>query len=271
MANGTYDLKWGQDIATNITPQIKPEVDKIRVARPLLPIVPGNATYESSVPSLKIDPGPPLSIPVAQPVAPVRISIEFLLKQEYFGDDVTMSRLALRAASDLASAEDTIVLHGKYAAALLASKKIPVNDDNQTMNQQDGLFSQPPKALAANRTLVDAILDGLQQLQDDRQYGPYCVIVSPDLHREAMSPIPNSGLTQVSPVLPRLAENGFQLSSAAPKRTGVLFSLGGAAMELVIPWDAHVECRKVEGDATFVVVQQFRLRINDPRALVTLT
>jgi hypothetical protein len=31
-----------------------------------------------------------------------------------------------------------------------------------------------------------------------------------------------------------------------------------------------VEFRKLEGDASFVVVEQFRLRINDPRAVATL-
>jgi uncharacterized linocin/CFP29 family protein len=271
MSNGTYDLKWGQDLAAKITPQIKPEVDKIRVARPLIPIVPGTSRYEATIPSLTLDPGPPLSIPVSQTVATVRISLEFLLKQEQFPDEVAMSRLALRAGSDLATAEEFIVLHGKDAAAFLAKQKIPVSDDNKTLKLQDGLFLTPPNPIPQNKLIVDSVLEGIQKLEDDRQYGPYCVIVSPDLHREGMTPIAGSGLTQISPILPRLRENGFQPSTAAPNRTGVIFSLGGAAIELVIPWDAHVECRKVEGDATFVVVEQFRLRINDPRAVVTLS
>lgn len=59
MSNGAYDLKWGQDLAAKITPQIKPEMEKIRVIRPLVPIVPGSSKYEGSGPSMKIDPGRP--------------------------------------------------------------------------------------------------------------------------------------------------------------------------------------------------------------------
>ena len=114
----------------------------------------------------------------------------------------------------------------------------------------------------AGRDVFDSIREALEELQRNRQHGPHCVVVSPDLHREAIT---------LDPILPQLREHGFRFSEAAPRRTGVAFSLGGGALDMAIPWDSHVECRKVEGDATFVVVQQFRLRINDTRAVVPLS
>src|SRR5580658_884667 len=112
------------------------------------------------------------------------------------------------------------------------------------------------KPIPAKRDITDSIREGLEALQKNQQHGPYCVIVSPDLHREAITPFGTSTTPRINPILPELRESGFRFSEAAPARTGVIFSLGGAAVDLPIPWDAHVECRKVEGDATFAVVQQ---------------
>jgi len=271
MSNGTYDLKWGQDLAAKITPQIKSEVGQIRMDPPLIPIVPGNSGYEDVVQSFKVNPGPPAGIQPSRKLAPIKISLEFQLAPQQFADEALVARLALRPASDLAFAEDTIILHGDRAAGIFKTRKLKIKDEDGTLPQQEGLFAADPAQLAAGRSIVDSVLDGIQKLRDDEQHGPYCVIVSPDLHREAMAPIAGSAIAVIGPILPQLRDNGFRYSEAAPKRTGVIFSLGGGAVDLPIPWDAHVECRKVEGDATFVVEEQFRLRINDPRAVVTLS
>jgi uncharacterized linocin/CFP29 family protein len=268
MSNGTYDLKWGQDLAAKISPQIKSEVGKIRMDPPVIPIVPGKSTYEDVVQSFKVTVGPPVSIRPSSKLAPVKISLEFLLAQQQFTDEVLVARLALRPASDLAFAEDAILLHGRRAAAVL--KELGVKDENSTLDEQEGLFQADPNPIDPKK-IVESILEGIQKLRNDHQHGPYCIVVAPDLHKEAMTPLGDSGTPRINPILPQLRENGFRFSEAAPNGTGVIFSLGGAAVDLPVLWDAHIECRTVEGDATFVVVEQFRLRINDPRAVVTLT
>jgi len=272
MSNGTYDLKWGQDLATRITPQIKSEVGRIRANPPLVPIVPGKSNYEDVVQSFQVT-GSPISIKPSTKLAPVKISLDFLLAQQQFADEVLAARLALRPASDLAFAEDTIILHGKRAAGIFAAMRLGIKDENITLGEQEGLFrgEQEPAQIRPNKSIVDSVLEGIERLRTNQQHGPYCVVVSPDLHREAMTPKGNSGMALIAPILPQLREDGFRFSEAATERTGVIFSLGSAAVDLPIPWDAHVECRTVEGDATFVVVEQFRLRINDPRAVETLS
>ena len=49
MSNGVYDLKWGQDIANQITNQVKEEVKAIRRVRPLIPVVAGGMAYVRTV------------------------------------------------------------------------------------------------------------------------------------------------------------------------------------------------------------------------------
>ena len=271
MSNGTYDLKWGQDLAARISLQIKSEIGRIRTDPPLIPIVPGKSSYEDVVQSFKVEADPPVNIRPSAKLAPVKISLQFLLAQQQFADEVLAARLALRPASDLAFAEDVILLHGKRATDVFKRLKLPIKDENKTLDEQEGLFRADPAPIPDKKSIVDSILEGIEKLRDGRQHGPYCVIVSPDLHKEAMTPLGDSGIPQITPILPQLREEGFRFSEAAPKRTGVIFSLGGAAVDLPIPWDAHVECRTVEGDATFVVVEQFRLRINDDRVVATLS
>jgi uncharacterized linocin/CFP29 family protein len=269
MSNGTYDLKWGQELAGRISPQIRSQVGMLRLDPPLIPIVPGKAAYEDVVQSFRVNPGPPVSIKPSAKLAPVKISLEFMLAQQQFTDELLAARLALRPAADLAFVEDAILLHGKRAADVL--KRVGVKDENGTLEEQEGLFVKGPEKIDGKKTIDVSVLEGIQKLRDAQQYGPYCVIVSPDLHREAMTPLGDSGVPRIAPILPQLRENGFRFSPAASERTGVIVSLGGAAVDLSVLWDVHVECRTVEGDATFVVVEQIRLRLNDPRAVVTLS
>lgn len=265
MGTDVYDLKWGQELANKISGQIKTEIGRIRATPPLIPIVPGASRYEDVVQSYQVKAGPPpFTIQPTNKLAPIKISSSFALSQQQFSDETLAARLALRPASDLAFAEDDIILHGERAT--LGS----VADENQTLNQQEGLFATAPAALGAGRKVFESIRDALATLQTQNQRGPYCVILSPELHGEAMTPLTGELLPQIDPILPQLREGGLRWSGAATGRTGVAISLGGGAIDLAIPWDTHVECRKVDGDATFVVVQQFRLRINDRRAVEPL-
>jgi uncharacterized linocin/CFP29 family protein len=231
--------------------------------------VPGGSRYEDVVQSYRVDVGPPFTIKSNQKLAPIKISSRFVLAQQQFSDELLATRLALRPASDLAFAEDAILLHGSRARQTL--RDLNIEDENGTLGEQEGLFVRAAQPLPDGRDVFESIREALEELQRNRQYGPYCVVVSPDLHREAITPVAAGTTPRIDPILPQLREHGFRFSEAAHRRTGVAFSLGGGALDMAIPWDSHVECRKVEGDATFVVVQQFRLRINDARAVVPLS
>jgi uncharacterized linocin/CFP29 family protein len=265
-----YGQEWAEGLAERMSKDsiFKAQTGQIRLEPPLIPIVPGRSSYESTVQSFRLESGNSRRIQPSKTLAPVRISVPFVLAQQQFGDEVLSARLPLRPASDLAFAEDVILLHGRRAAEIFAESKLDVVDEDETLGQQEGLFVEKPEKIKEGKSIVDSILEGIQKLQSGNQRRPYCVILSPDLHREAMTP--EFGLARIAPILPELREGGLRFSEAAPDRTGVIFSLGGAAIDLAIPWDAHVEFRKVEGDASFVVVEQFCLRINDQRAVATL-
>lgn len=281
MDTGTYDLKWGQELAEKISKQINTEIGRIRADPPLIPVVLTPSRYEDVVQSYRIAaPPPPAVVPGAPPVlhiksigsrnsklSPIKISSHFVVAQHQLSDEALAARLAVRCARDLSNAEDDIILHGRNARL-----GVNVEDESDTLIEQDGLFPAAPVAIAARTKVIDSILAALQTLQTNNHYGPYCVIVSPDLHREALTPSGASATPPIDPILPQLRPRGFRWSQMlTTPRTGVAFSLGGGALDMPVLWDAHVECRNVEGRAAFVVVEQFRLRINDPTAVVPLS
>ena len=266
MSNGTFDLNWGRALANRLDPLVKTAIHTVRADPTLIPIVPGNSRYERFVEIYRRVPGPPLGI-VHENVPTVKISARFTIQQTDLGNEALISDWVSMQARQLALAEDTIILYGA-AAGLNA---LNINDDDGTLNNQDGLFQQAPPQLPHHHSVDGSILWGIQSLRNRGQYGPYCVIVSPTLHTAAETPIPNSGISRIAPILPQLRKEGFRFSEALQGRSGVIFSVGGAAITLKITWDAHVECLNVDGDATFAVVQQFRLQINDQRATFALT
>ena len=153
----TYDLKWGQELASRINKQIITEIGRIRAEPPLIPVVLTPSRYEDVVQSYQITAPPPViagGITTLFPkgisskntkILPIKISSQFVVAQQQFSDESLAARLAVRCASDLAFAEDDIILNGKYAN-LGASN---VKDESDTLTDQEGLFEAALTAAAA--------------------------------------------------------------------------------------------------------------------------
>jgi len=269
MANDVYDLKWGQEAAGKITNQVKEAVKADRNVRPLIPIVGGEMTYAKTVPdtTVVVLPGGGISINPARTLAPIKLSSPFVVPRELFDDLATISQLAISAGGDLAAAEDAVLLFGANAGGAVGG--FPANDESGTLPNQVGLLAAFP-AVPIGAAVDACILAAIAALRVNRHLGPFCVVLSPDLHQAAFTPIPGTATPVIAPVLPQLRQDGVKFSPSLPAATGVVFSVGKAAIDLVIPWDLHVECREVRGNAQFVVIEQFRLRINNLNAAVAL-
>ena len=173
--------------------------------------------------------------------------------------------LATRAAYQLALAEDQIVLLG-------AEANLAVNVRQRNLGQQTGLFAQGAARpeLPGNTTILDGILAAIAELRGRNHHGEYGAIVSPDLYRVAFNTQGPRHEAFIHEIRPLLREGAFQYSSAATGRSGVVFSLGGHTLDMAVPVDASVELVNEERGALLRVVEQFRLRINDPTAVVAL-
>ena len=83
MPNEVYDLKWGQELAGQITSQVKEEVKAIRRVRPLIPMVAGAMTFAKTVDDATITiKGGAVTMNPSAMLAPIKISRPFLVRQE---------------------------------------------------------------------------------------------------------------------------------------------------------------------------------------------
>ena len=209
--------------------------------------------------------GSALSIDSGQRLTPTKISCDFLLHQEQFHeDDAAANVLATEAAYRVAAAEEAIILLGRSAGDFLKN----LNVDADHLEEQTGLFAKDQKDIGA--TVLESVLQGIRDLQANGRFGNYVAIVSLDLYKEAMKPRQNPFDAQIYEIRPLLVENGFLYSQAAPGRTGVIFSTSGDSLKISLPVDLKVEFVEERKDVTLQVVEQMRLLIDVPEAVVPL-
>jgi uncharacterized linocin/CFP29 family protein len=266
MKNGNNKFNWTQERWDRVNTVVHDEATKIRTARRVLTLFGSSDGYVDNVVGHEVTSGSPLSIRPGQTLVPVELSVDFQLSPEQFDDEQTAIALVTRASYILALAEDAVILQGVRANETL--KKFNVSERN--LNLQAGLFQ--PNQGQVQSLILDSILEGIKQLRTNNHHGEYCVIVSPDLYKNAFAPRHNTLDAPIYEIRPLLREGGFLYSQAAPENTGVIFSLGGHTIDLTVPVDAMVELTDEEKGLAFLrVVEQFRLRVNDASAAAPLT
>jgi uncharacterized linocin/CFP29 family protein len=264
--NNHFNWSWSPDRWQRLNTLIHDEAARIRVARRVLTLFGNSDGYVDNVVGHQVSEEPPLSIQAGQSLVPVEISVDFKLFPEQFNDEQAAMALATRAAYLVALAEDAVVLNGNRAREFLDRHHV----SRRNLDQQTGLFGENQGTVGPR--ILDSVLEGITELRTRNHHGEYCVIVSPDLYQEAFKPRTNTLDAPIYEIRPLLKEGGFLYSPAAPERTGVIFSLGGHTIDIAVPIDAMGELTDEErGVALLRVVEQFRLRVNDPSAAVALS
>lgn len=273
MSNGNNQFSWNQDRWDRINKAVHDAAHDMRVIRPLFKLYGQQGTYVEKVDGHQVDYGPPLSIKANQTLSTIKISSDFNLRKEQYEDEYTAQTLAVEAAYRVAAAEEAIILLGSEAAPFLQTLK--VDFDQQNLKQQTGLFQQKQQPVA--QPILDSIIQGINELQAKGRFRNYAAIVSLDLYQEAMKERKNPFDAQIYEIRPLLVEKGtvypdggFLYSQAAAAKTGVVLSLSGDGIKISIPVDTRVEPVKEEKDMTLQVIEQIRLLIDVPEAVVAL-
>lgn len=267
MANGSNKFNWAPERWRRINTLVHDEAARSRIVRRALTLFGDSDGYADSIVGHEVSAEPPFSIRAGQSLVPVELAVDFQLVPEQFTQELTATALATRAANLVGMGEDAVLLLGSEAKGLL--EQLHVTERN--LDLQKGLFGPSPVPVVAT-SILESILEGIKVLRTDNHHGEYCAIVSPDLYQEAFKPRTNTLDAPIYEIRPLLKEGGFLYSPAAPPRTGVIFSVGGRLIDIAVPVDAVVELTDEEqGKAFLRVVEQFRLRVNDPTAAVALS
>jgi len=277
---------------------------------PLRPVIPRTTSVPFDSITLPTEAAPSLSVDEGATTRLNEYWVEFSLTPAQVEHETgnimelghsTAVTLATRAANILARAEDLVIFQGQNAIkrdALFAgnltvhSRGVP--DDTGLLDlDPDGARSTPPLPgeLVIPVPLKDAgvpdvygentfraVALGYARLQENGQYGPYALVLQTTPYADAYAPLPDTLILTADRLNP-LMTAGFYGTGTLPFSTegephfyGLLVSLGGNTMDLVVGLDATTAFMQqdTDGNYRFRVVERFALRLKDTSAVVRL-
>ena len=268
MSLGREALNWGDETWAAIDFAVHEENVRAGVAAKVIPLR-GPLPQAVNVPAEVIDPKT-MRVDESSVLPLVELTVDFSLTRqqvEQEGELGTAAALARRAASLLTHAEDLVVLQGDAAlkAGLLdgaVKGRGPAGP---------GLVGAAAATATANGTgMFGAVASAFSTLQAHSHTGPYGLLLDAEEYAAAFE-VPKGELAYAAERLRGLVQ-AFHGTAAMPPKRGVLVSVGGDTVDLVIGSDPTVAFLGIDADDRFGfrVVERFVLRVKDPTACVRL-
>jgi len=216
------------------------------------------------------------------------LSINVRIKNAQIADPELSSAMIMfrRAAEIMARIEDAIIFNGQAGTGEGPDNpevvdQVPpvfkVSGGERTMGLiEAGMVNatkigKPKAGFDLGQAVFKAVVEAITKIERGGYHGPFALVLGDDLFTAINTPMPNSMVLPREGMLPFL-DAPLLRSSAVPKDQGVLVSLRGAPVEIVVPSDISVRhiTTTENGHHIFRVKQKFVLRIKDHRAIATL-
>jgi uncharacterized linocin/CFP29 family protein len=203
----------------------------------------------------------PLEIDQANELPITEDSVSFRLTQQQYADEQrlgTAATLATRAANVLAGRMGETIFGPPNLVDLAAA----ANPVLAVGHRAGGGYG--------NRTFAE-VANAYAQLQGQRHYGPYALVMSANEYADAHAPLKKT-LIMPADRIRALTDKGFYGTGTLPDQTALMISTGGNTLDLAISVDPVTAFVQIEGDNIyrFRVYHRFALRVKDPSALVLL-
>ena len=213
-------------------------------------------------------------------IALVELGIEFgLTRQQTAAEAQNLSGVALatRAANLLAQAEDLVLFSGEAAFEDPLFKRVQRRSGNAgtgLLGATDQIVGVKPVSDDPKRYVehtFDAVAEAYSRLQQQGHNGPYALALRSEEYADTFASVPTSLVMPADRIRP-LVSLGMFGTGMLPASTGVLVSVGGNTMDLVVGIEPTTEFLQVgtEGAYRFRVFERFALRVKDKSAIVRL-
>lgn len=282
-------ISWGDAEWSRIRAVVHDEALRSRVAASFLPLYGPLPQGLESVPSNEMKVVDGLSGPDRLEVDDyttnrlVSVSVNVHLKNHMLADpDLTVAiDLFRRAANIVARVEDAVIFNG-------VSQEGQINSVNNLPNvyrvtgpkTYPGLLADenghatcenPVSQIERGPAVFDAIVQAILVAESKGFHRPYALVLGHGLFTDLNRPIPQS-MVLPRDAVPPFTEGPLLRSSELPAETGLLISLQGNAVEIVVPTDISVRYLQadLDGGHVFRVSQRFLLRVKDRDAIVTI-
>ncbi len=301
MDRNSADLNWSDDQWNLVQQTVSQEAKRARVGASFLPIYGPLDPTTVAVPRLLLGqdaagnpPAPRLVINSDPDLALTTITSLVYLRTNEVSDPDLSAALGLfrRAANLIARAEDALIFHGQPAladwppntpAALRAVGRITGG------GATEGLL--PPQLPAAplagpiariglrgeirlppvGPLLVRSVVAAITSLEAAGHFGPYACALSNDLFEVACEPVPGSLVMPRDRILPFVDGQLYRCGALSPGY-GVVVSLGGSPIELVVAADISVKFLQINTEPRYVfrVSERIVLRAKEMDSVVVL-
>jgi uncharacterized linocin/CFP29 family protein len=306
MNPGQDKLSWSQSMWDRINKAVHDETQRIRVAAKFLPlhgpVEAGTLTVPSDTIVIAAQQPLPVNEALSEPL--IEIWTEFLLTaQQVTREDELMTAvtLATRATNLLAQAEDALLLLGQVAIAgrpAVPGGPPPIQPNPLFANNRVRWRSGPagtgflgwalPATQVVNVPIANAgppvrygentfaaVEDAYARLQGNGHYGPYALVLPTRAYADAHAPLVNTLIMpadRIKPLVTHGEMTHFYGTGTLPADSGVMVSLGGNSMDLVVGMDAMAAFMQddTEGRCRFRVFERFVLRLKDNTAVIRL-
>jgi uncharacterized linocin/CFP29 family protein len=183
---------------------------------------------------------------------------------------------AAAAEAQAASVAHKQLQEAERAAQLARTGLVVVGDYEDSMglatvNAVPARVAVKAKADDVGQTLVRAVVAAIADLEDGSHPGPFACILGSNVFEGAYTPEKNSLVLPADRITPLL--NGPLLRSGQmDKETGIVVSLAGNDIDIVVATPPKVQFLQVKEDAKYLfrVYEKFVLRIKDPAAVQPL-
>jgi uncharacterized linocin/CFP29 family protein len=280
MALGREQLDWDNSVWKTLDDAVHDEFHRTAVGLKFIPF-PGQSDNAMTVPADVIDPAT-MTVNEADVAALVELGVDFGLTRQQTATEQqngTGVTLGTRAANLLAQAEDLVIFVGDSAFKNPLFKRERVG--HRSGKGGLGLLGsatevvavqpvgQNPKTYGENS--FKAVAEAYGRLQRQGHNGPYAVALYSDIYADTFTPVANMSAVPADQIK-QLASLGMFGSGALTPSTGVVVSVGGNSMDLVVGMEPTTEVLQQDGQGLyhFRVFERFVLRIKDKTAIVRL-
>jgi uncharacterized linocin/CFP29 family protein len=273
MALGREFVPWGAETWNSLDQAVHDEFRRAGVAATLVPLS-GPFPDAQTVPALVVDRAT-MTVDEAMTRPLVEISVSFGLRQEQVADPnlATAVTLATQAAHLLSQAEDALVFRGEEGKTGSVFDFVACRGDagRGLLSSDDDVIKANMNGGGAGEAIFRAVVEGRARLQARGHYGPYALALDSMSYANAFAPVGESLALPADRIAPLVAQ-GFVSAGALPESTGVLFSVGGATVDIAVGSDPATAFSQVDPDGTFRfrVFERFALRIKDAGAVLAL-
>jgi uncharacterized linocin/CFP29 family protein len=271
------------------------------------PVSPGELIVNSDT---VVREGQTLTVNEAATIPLIELLVEFTLTLQQVDREAELTTavtLATRAANLLAQAEDVVIFQGQsaisgpnphplFAQNIVRFRSGPAGDGLLRAADQNPAVqiirvnalqpvdpNDPNEPLRFGERTFGAVADAYSRLQSGNQlqqahYGPYALVLHNEPYADTYAPLATTLIMPADRIRP-LMTAGFYGTGTLPGRgatpsaretTGILVSLGGNTMDLVVGMDAITAFLQedTEGRYRFRVYERFALRLKDRTSVI---